>query len=115
MKFSAVALVLIFLLVATVGFAMMCQDMGMDGAMMAVYHISIYQSFTNVTVASFVSLLALFVLAFTAFLSVVVGSLPSSQPFFNTRFDWLAPDIIAISKRKITHFLALLENSPSLA
>ncbi|GEM_PF-5613433 len=115
MKFWAIALMLIFLLVATVGFAVMCQDMGMTGGMMASYHISIYQAFTNVTVASFTFCLALFALILVVFLNIASSLVDDLLVSLNTFSRWIVPDILSVSKRKITHFLALLENSPSLA
>lgn len=84
-----------------------------DTLAVAIYHISSYQSFFNTQVNyGVVSIMILFIVA-CAFALFVISSNISELYLRTNRFYDSPPDII-YNKRKITRWLSLFENSPSL-
>ena len=82
---------------------------------LAVHHISAYRSFFNVFVNSGITVIIIFALLFAlrAIFNLATGPPSLSRPLIVTGGLHDSPPVIS-HKRKITHWLALLENSPSL-
>lgn len=120
-----------FLMVAFFGFSIMVH--GSDGRMqtdcpftqtgaslcpqdaldMVVHHISAYQSLLSVAIDSGITVLMLAVssigIALTLFARLLPGSLPVSRGAL-----YESPPLVSY-RRKLTHWLSILENSPSSA
>ena len=141
MKYFTAIFSLIFVFIALFGFAILCHDAPVahaaismenmetesgnclisnmadcatEGLPMAIQHISAYQSFSNVTVLSFMMAVAVlffgFVLIYTFSKKIFETQVPAFAYIYRR---WRETSQATFQTQKFTRWLSLFENSPS--